>query len=177
MTQNRRLKVEIKGFKTSHFGTETAPQDHADAGPMGHVECPYSESASHDIEHSSHEKRLVPRWIAASLGLIERPLDGICGWEPAISTTGVEGTGEAKPAISITGKSGGRKSQCEPLAEAIMAKVHLFRFDLDLENAPRKTGSLPFAFDWCSLVPRSHKPNANYNLLKPNLPIPLNTFT
>src|ERR1700730_17342856 len=24
--------------------------------------------------------------------------------------------------------------------------------------------SLPFAFDWYSLVPRSHKPNPNYNL-------------
>ena len=36
--------------------------------------------------------------------------------------------------------------------------------------------SLFFAFDWCSLVPRSHNPNANYNLLKRNLPIPLNTF-
>jgi hypothetical protein len=37
--------------------------------------------------------------------------------------------------------------------------------------------SLPFAFDWCSLVPRSHKPNANYNILKRNLPIPFNTST
>ena len=33
--------------------------------------------------------------------------------------------GEAKPAISIAGKSVGRKSQCEPLAEAIMAKVEV----------------------------------------------------
>src|ERR1700746_789437 len=45
--------------------------------------------------------------------------------KPAISTAGVEGTSEAKPAISIAGKSVGRKSQCEPLAEAIMAKVEV----------------------------------------------------
>jgi DNA replication protein DnaC len=45
--------------------------------------------------------------------------------EPAISTAGVEGTGEAKPAISTAGKSIGRRSQCEPLAEAIMAKVEV----------------------------------------------------
>src|ERR1700738_4155878 len=31
----------------------------------------------------------------------------------------------AKPAISTTGKGTGRKSQCEPLAEVIMAKVEV----------------------------------------------------
>ena len=45
--------------------------------------------------------------------------------KPAISTTGVQGTGEAKPAISTAGKGVGRKSQCEPLAEVIMAKVEV----------------------------------------------------
>src|SRR6266446_3534549 len=35
--------------------------------------------------------------------------------KPAISTAGAEGTGEAKPAISTAGKGIGRKSQCEPL--------------------------------------------------------------
>ena len=45
--------------------------------------------------------------------------------KPAISTAGIEGTGEAKPAISTAGKGTGRKSQCEPLAEAIMAKVEV----------------------------------------------------
>ena len=43
--------------------------------------------------------------------------------KPAISTAGLEGTGEAKPAISTTGKGVGRKSQCEPLGEVIMAKA------------------------------------------------------
>ena len=45
--------------------------------------------------------------------------------EPAISTAGAEGTCEAKPAISTAGKGIGRKSQCEPLAEVIMAKVEV----------------------------------------------------
>ena len=42
VTQNQPLKVEIKGFKTSHsLEQKTAPQDRADAGPMGHVERPH----------------------------------------------------------------------------------------------------------------------------------------
>jgi transposase len=45
--------------------------------------------------------------------------------KPAISTPGVEGDSESKPAISTAGKSTGRKSQCEPLAEVIMAKVEV----------------------------------------------------
>jgi transposase len=45
--------------------------------------------------------------------------------KPAISTAGAEGTCEAKPAISTAGKNIGRKSQCEPLAEVIMAKVEV----------------------------------------------------
>jgi hypothetical protein len=40
------------------FGQKTAPQDHADAGPMGHVERPQSESASNDLQFT--RKRLVP---------------------------------------------------------------------------------------------------------------------
>jgi hypothetical protein len=42
-----------------------------------------------------------------------------------ISTTGLEGAGEAKQAISTAGKGVGRKSQCEPLAGVIMAKVEV----------------------------------------------------
>ena len=45
--------------------------------------------------------------------------------KPAISTAGLEGTGEAKPAISTTGNGVGRRSQCEPLAEVIMAKAEV----------------------------------------------------
>src|SRR4029077_5048518 len=49
----------IKGFKTSHFlEQKTAPQDHPDAGPMGHVERPQSESASNDLQFT--RPRLVP---------------------------------------------------------------------------------------------------------------------
>jgi transposase len=43
----------------------------------------------------------------------------------AISTPGLEGVREANPAISTTGPGRGRKSQCEPLTEVILAKVEL----------------------------------------------------
>src|SRR5467141_1422547 len=59
VSQNQPLKVEIKGFKTSHFlEQKTAPQDRPDAGPMGHVERPQSESASNDLQFT--RSRLVP---------------------------------------------------------------------------------------------------------------------
>jgi IS30 family transposase len=45
--------------------------------------------------------------------------------KPAILTAGLEGSRESKPAISTAGKSVGRKSQCEPLAEVILAKVEV----------------------------------------------------
>jgi transposase len=45
--------------------------------------------------------------------------------KPAISTPGVEGDNESKPAISTPGKGVGRRSQCEPLAEVISAKVEV----------------------------------------------------
>ena len=45
--------------------------------------------------------------------------------KPAISTPGVVGSKEPKPAISTSGKSAGRKSQCEPVAEVIMAKIEV----------------------------------------------------
>jgi transposase len=45
--------------------------------------------------------------------------------KPAISSAGLEGERESKPAISTPGKSVGRRSQCEPLAEVIWAKVEV----------------------------------------------------
>src|SRR6201994_4036693 len=45
--------------------------------------------------------------------------------KPAILTVGPEGSRESKPAISTAGKSAGRKSQCEPLAEVILAKAEV----------------------------------------------------
>src|SRR3984893_18245305 len=57
-TKNQPLKVEIKGFKTSHFlEQKTAPQNRPDAGPMGHVERPHSESAGNDLQFT--RQRLV----------------------------------------------------------------------------------------------------------------------
>src|SRR5271165_6098119 len=120
--QNQPLKVEIRGFKTSHFlEQKTAPRDCPDAGPMEHVELPKSELASNYLQF----KR--PSWsrrrIARELG-IDRETVGryLLLAKPAISTTGLEEASEAKPAISTAGNGVGRKSQCEPLAEVIMAK-------------------------------------------------------
>jgi hypothetical protein len=46
--------------------------------------------------------------------------------KPAISITGkLAEKSEPKPAISITGTAAGRRSYCEPLAEAIAAKVEV----------------------------------------------------
>src|SRR5271169_1337511 len=44
---------------------------------------------------------------------------------------------------------------------SLRAARHLFRFGLDLENAQRRAGHCNLHFDPCSLVPRSHKSNAN----------------
>src|SRR5271166_6229007 len=57
--QNQPLKVEIRGFKTSHFlEQKTAPRDCPDAGPMEHVELPKSELASNYLQFK--RPRLVP---------------------------------------------------------------------------------------------------------------------
>src|SRR5580692_581349 len=59
VTQNQPLKVEIKGFKTSHFlEQKTAPRNSPDAGPMEHVELPKSEPANNDLQFK--RPRLVP---------------------------------------------------------------------------------------------------------------------
>jgi hypothetical protein len=51
--------------------------------------------------------------------------DGDSESKRAIVTPGFEGSREGKPAISTAGKSAGRKSQCEPLADVILAKVEV----------------------------------------------------
>ena len=82
--------------------------------------------------YSLHDRGWSRRRIARELGidretvgrylLLAKPAISTTGVEgtgeakPAISTAGAEGTGEAKPAISTAGKGIGRKSQCEPLA-------------------------------------------------------------
>ena len=75
--------------------------------------------------YSLHDRGWSRRRIARELG-IDRETVGryLLLAKPAIST-GAEGTCEAKPAISTAGKNIGRKSQCEPLAEVIMAKVEV----------------------------------------------------
>jgi transposase len=91
--------------------------------------------------YSLHERGWSRRRIARELGidretvgrylLLAKPaisttgVEGTCEAKRAISTAGTEGTCEAKPAISTAGKGIGRKSQCDPLAEVIMAKVEV----------------------------------------------------
>jgi transposase len=91
--------------------------------------------------YSLHDRGWSRRRIARELGidretvgrylLLAKPAISTAGVEgtgeakPAISTAGAEEAGEAKPAISTAGKGIGRKSQCEPLAEVIMAKVEV----------------------------------------------------
>ena len=74
---------------------------------------PKSEPANNDLQFK--RPWLVPRRIARELG-IDRETVGryLRLAKPAISTTGIEEAGEAKPAISIAGNGVGRKSQCEP---------------------------------------------------------------
>jgi transposase len=79
--------------------------------------------------HSLHERGWSGRRIARELGIsretVGRHLLLARLAKPAISPPGVEGDSEAKPAISTAGKSVGRKSQCEPLAEVILAKIEV----------------------------------------------------
>jgi transposase len=76
--------------------------------------------------YSLHDKGWSQRRIARELGLNRETVGRYLRLaKPAISTTGFEEPCQAKPAISTTGPPAGRKSQCEPLAEAILAKVEV----------------------------------------------------
>jgi IS30 family transposase len=76
--------------------------------------------------YSLHDKGWSRRRIARELGLNRETVGRYLRLaKPAISATGFEELCQAKPAISTTGPSAGRKSQCEPLAEAILAKVEV----------------------------------------------------
>jgi IS30 family transposase len=66
------------------------------------------------------------RRIARELGLDRETVSRYLRLaESATPPSGSEETDEAKPAISTTGNSVGRKSQCEPLAEVIKAEAEL----------------------------------------------------
>ena len=76
--------------------------------------------------YSLHDKGWSRRRIARELGLNRETVGRYLRLaKPAISTAGFEEPCQAKPAISTTGTMAGRKSQCEPLAEAILAKVEV----------------------------------------------------
>src|SRR5467141_4890142 len=76
--------------------------------------------------YSLNDRGWSRRRIARELG-IDRETVGryLLLAKPAISTTGSEEATEVKPAISTAGNGVGRRSQCEPLAEVIRAKVEV----------------------------------------------------
>jgi hypothetical protein len=128
VSQNQPVKVESKGFKTSHFlGQKTAPRDCPDAGPMGMSNV--LKVSLQETICTLHDRGWSRRRIARELG-IDRTTVGryLRPAKPAISTTGSEEAGEVKPAISTAGNGVGRKSQCEPLPEVIMAKFFGVKF-------------------------------------------------
>jgi transposase len=66
------------------------------------------------------------RRIARELGIDRATVGRYLQWaNSAISTPGPEGAGEVNPANSTAGNGRGRKSQCEPLADVILAKAEL----------------------------------------------------
>ena len=76
--------------------------------------------------YSLHDKGWSRRRIARELGLNRETVGRYLRLaKPAISTAGFEEPCQAKPAIPTAGTIAGRKSQCEPLAEAILAKVEV----------------------------------------------------
>ena len=78
------------------------------------------------VIYSLHDKGWSRRRIARELGLNRETVGRYLRLaKPAISTAGIEEPCEVKPAISTIGSFAGRKSQCEPLADAILAKVEV----------------------------------------------------
>src|SRR6266404_376819 len=76
--------------------------------------------------HSLADRGWSQRRIASELGINRETVGRYLRLaKPAISTTGVEEGEASKPAISIAGITAGRRSYCEPLAEAIAAKVEV----------------------------------------------------
>src|SRR6516164_5748852 len=76
--------------------------------------------------YSLHDKGWSQRRIARELGLNRETVGRYLRLaKPGISTVGFWEPCRAKPAISTTGAIVGRRSQCEPLAEAILAKVEV----------------------------------------------------
>jgi hypothetical protein len=75
---------------------------------------------------SLDDRRWSRRRIARELG-IDRETVGryLRLAKPAISTSGLEEVRDVKPTISTAGNGIGRKSQREPLAKVIIAKVEL----------------------------------------------------
>ena len=94
--------------------------------------------------YSLHDRGWSRRRIARELG-INRETVGryLLLAKPAISTTGVEGAGEAKPAISIAGKSvslASKKSPVGPGGESSTSLVSIERPLNDMHKRHLRTG-------------------------------------
>src|SRR5271157_580977 len=120
--------------------------------------------------YSLNDRGWSRRRIARELGidretvgrylLLAKPAISTTGLEeageakPAILTAGLEEASEAKPAISTAGNGVGRKSQCEPLAEVIMAKAEVGlsaqRIYQDLVGGKRLYRFLPIGEAFCT---------------------------
>ena len=98
--------------------------------------------------YSLHDKGWSRRRIARELGLNRETVGRYLRLaKPAISTSGFEEPCQAKPAISTTGTIAGRKSQCEPLSEAILAKVEV---GLSAQRIRSETASGQSTLAWWS---------------------------
>lgn len=75
----------------------------------------------HSLEDLGWSQRRIARELGIDRETVGRHLR--LRSKPAISTTGNAEGSEAKPAISTAGPGAGRKSQCDPVAELISAKV------------------------------------------------------
>src|ERR1700751_2842433 len=100
VSQNQPLKVEIKGFKTSHFlEQKTAPRDCLDARPKGmsNVLKVSLQATICSLNDRGWSRRRIARELGIDRETVWRYLQLA---KPAISTPGVGGVGEVKPAIS-----------------------------------------------------------------------------
>jgi transposase len=124
VTQNQPVKVEIKGFKTSHFWTENSSAElpGCKTNGMSNVLKVSLQETICTLDDRGWSWRRVARELGIDRETVSRCL---LLAKTAISTPGSEEAIEVKPAISTAGNGVGRKSQCDPLAEVIRAKVEV----------------------------------------------------
>src|ERR1700741_3149904 len=92
---------------------------------MSNVQKVSLQTTKYSLANRGWSQRRIARELGINRETVGRYLCLAQKAKPAISTAGSEGSRESKPAISTAGKSTGRKSQCEPLAEVILAKAEV----------------------------------------------------